>query len=723
MNALDSRKNPPSSLHALLSAVVPGLGQMFTRRGGRGIGILLGLLALGYLTAWTIAQRARFPDVVLSADVLFSIRTGEGTAFIGVFWQCLALLLLLNALVYLVGRYLLREMNAPATRTGTLLLLLVVALLLIQDRIMDLAATQEEQSQLYAVTAVFASAALAGLYLWQIRDAALLASGAEPPSLMSGILIGCIVVLLLGWNITGIDLEKAISEFSDTRIILSRIVWPWRTAFEYEEIAIESSAPVQAPCPPGASGPPVSEEVPGEAWVIVTPTCGELSRRDLASGSLALGTELTIVGGGYIPGATVEIFWQNPIGNAFRPRGVGETLITVDDQGRFETTLNIPEVAIPVTAVGDQVHALIIRQESGEVFTGKISRDMKLALEGILATIMIGLMATFFGVILAFPFSFLAARNLMVPISSPFYRISGSLLAIVPALWLALRGTGQIADLLGGLAAAPFQVALSGLISVVAAVFIGARAGSFTFGYVAQNFSALMGRFLSGLGFAVLGAGLGYYLGLGYSRGIRSIPLGEDVAMLTESRFAMAGAIILAAAAFLYGWINAYREVSIGMAVYTVTRTVMNVVRSIEPLIWAIIGTIWVGLGPFAGTIALTLHTIAALGKLYSESIESIDPGPIEALQATGANRLQTIVYAVIPQILPPFISFTIYRWDINVRMSTIIGAVGGGGIGFILIQWIRQFQYNAAGLAVWLIAITVATLDYVSSRIRERFV
>jgi phosphonate transport system permease protein len=108
---------------------------------------------------------------------------------------------------------------------------------------------------------------------------------------------------------------------------------------------------------------------------------------------------------------------------------------------------------------------------------------------------------------------------------------------------------------------------------------------------------------------------------------------------------------------------------------------------------------------------------------LYSEAIESIDPGPLEAIQATGGTRLQTIVYAVIPQVLPPFISFTIYRWDINVRLSTVIGLVGGGGIGFILIQWIRQFQYEAAGIAVWLIAITVAVLDYVSSEIRERFV
>ncbi|MDC7225504.1 MAG: phosphonate ABC transporter, permease protein PhnE [Spirochaetales bacterium] len=161
----------------------------------------------------------------------------------------------------------------------------------------------------------------------------------------------------------------------------------------------------------------------------------------------------------------------------------------------------------------------------------------------------------------------------------------------------------------------------------------------------------------------------------------------------------------------------------ITVTIYYIIRTIFNITRSIEPMIWALIAVVWVGLGPFAGIIALTIHTIAALGKLYSESIESIDPGPIEAIQATGANRLQTIMFAVVPQMIPPFVSFTIYRWDINVRMSTVIGMVGGGGIGFLLVQYIRLLDYKSAGIAVWFIAITVAILDYVSSKIRERFV
>ena len=159
------------------------------------------------------------------------------------------------------------------------------------------------------------------------------------------------------------------------------------------------------------------------------------------------------------------------------------------------------------------------------------------------------------------------------------------------------------------------------------------------------------------------------------------------------------------------------------LVVYYVTRTVLNIVRSIEPLIWALIAVVWVGLGPFAGIIALTVHSVASLAKLYSEAIESIDAGPIEAIQATGATRLQTIAYAVVPQMIPPFVSFSIYRWDINVRMSTVIGLVGGGGVGFLLVQYIRLLDYRSAGIAVWFIAITVATLDYVSAEIRSRFV
>ncbi len=160
-----------------------------------------------------------------------------------------------------------------------------------------------------------------------------------------------------------------------------------------------------------------------------------------------------------------------------------------------------------------------------------------------------------------------------------------------------------------------------------------------------------------------------------------------------------------------------------GMAIYYITRTVLNATRSIEALIWVIIFVVWVGIGPFAGVMALSLHTVAALAKLYSEQVESILPGPLEAVRATGATRLQMIIYSVIPQIIPPYISFTMYRWDINVRMSTIIGFAGGGGIGFLLYQNINLMNYRAASAQMLAIAIVVAVMDYLSSYMREKVV
>ena len=170
-------------------------------------------------------------------------------------------------------------------------------------------------------------------------------------------------------------------------------------------------------------------------------------------------------------------------------------------------------------------------------------------------------------------------------------------------------------------------------------------------------------------------------------------------------------------------WVTPKRALPIGSVIYTATRTLLNATRSIEPLIYVIIFVVWVGIGPFAGALALGLHTTAALSKLYSEQVESILPGPLEAVTATGANRIQMIAYAVVPQIVTPYISFTMYRWDINVRMSTIIGFAGGGGIGFLLQQNIRLLDYRAASTQMIAIAIVVATMDYTSSAIRKRFV
>jgi phosphonate transport system permease protein len=175
--------------------------------------------------------------------------------------------------------------------------------------------------------------------------------------------------------------------------------------------------------------------------------------------------------------------------------------------------------------------------------------------------------------------------------------------------------------------------------------------------------------------------------------------------------------------AFLLGFVcakNLMGHTVAGFVVYSVLRAIMNIVRSIEPLIWAIIFSVWVGIGPFAGMLALLVATVASLAKQYSEMVEAIDEGPVEGIQATGARPMQVIWYAVVPQIVLPYLSFTIYRWDINVRMSTIIGLVGGGGIGTLLDQYRGQGLWNEVGCLALVIVVTVWAMDVASAYIRE---
>ncbi|KXB98338.1 MAG: hypothetical protein AA908_02790 [Chlorobi bacterium NICIL-2] len=155
-------------------------------------------------------------------------------------------------------------------------------------------------------------------------------------------------------------------------------------------------------------------------------------------------------------------------------------------------------------------------------------------------------------------------------------------------------------------------------------------------------------------------------------------------------------------------------------ATYTFLRALTNFTRSIEPLVWAVIFTVWVKVGPFPGMLALMVHTISSLAKQYSEQIEDIDPGPMEAIASTGARPLQIVWFGVVPQVFIPFLSFTIYRWDINVRMATVIGLVGGGGIGTMLNQYQMLAQWREVGLIVLVIALVVWAMDYISARIRE---
>ncbi len=161
----------------------------------------------------------------------------------------------------------------------------------------------------------------------------------------------------------------------------------------------------------------------------------------------------------------------------------------------------------------------------------------------------------------------------------------------------------------------------------------------------------------------------------------------------------------------------------VGMGIYAVVRTFFTITRSIEVLILGVIMVVIVGIGSFAGVLAIVVHSIGSLGKLYSEAIESIEAGPVEAITATGANRIQTVLFGVIPQVIPEFLAVTIFWWDHNVRMSTVLGLVGGGGIGYLLIQYIQLLQYNQSATVLWMIVAVVTAMDYASAAIRSRLV
>lgn len=155
-------------------------------------------------------------------------------------------------------------------------------------------------------------------------------------------------------------------------------------------------------------------------------------------------------------------------------------------------------------------------------------------------------------------------------------------------------------------------------------------------------------------------------------------------------------------------------------AVYLVLRLILNVARSIEAIVWAIVFSVWVGIGPFAGMLALMIHSVVSLAKQYSEFVETVSDGPIEGIQATGAGKIQTIWFAIVPQVILPFISYTIYRWDTNIRMATIVGFVGGGGIGTLLFLYQQQGKWAEVGTIALVIAFVVWFMDTASAYIRE---
>ena len=154
--------------------------------------------------------------------------------------------------------------------------------------------------------------------------------------------------------------------------------------------------------------------------------------------------------------------------------------------------------------------------------------------------------------------------------------------------------------------------------------------------------------------------------------------------------------------------------------VYQPTRRLMDALRAINEMVFAMLFVVAVGLGPFAGVLALFVHTTGVLAKLFSEAVEAIEPGPVEGVRSTGASALQEIIYGVIPQVLPLWISYSLYRFESNVRSATVVGMVGAGGIGVIIWRNIRGCYFGETCAVMIIIVVTVSLLDMLSQRIRK---
>ncbi len=157
------------------------------------------------------------------------------------------------------------------------------------------------------------------------------------------------------------------------------------------------------------------------------------------------------------------------------------------------------------------------------------------------------------------------------------------------------------------------------------------------------------------------------------------------------------------------------------MVPYLAAKSLLNILRTVPEMVWALIFVFLVGLGPFPGVLALGVHTGGVLGKLFGEVLENVDSQPIESLQATGANRLQILFYAILPQVLPQFISYTLYRWEVNIRMAAVLGLVGAGGLGQRIHIAISLFLENQLLTLIIAIYILVTLVDYVSAYLRRK--
>lgn len=557
---------------------------------------------------------------------------------------------------------------------------------------------------------------------------------------------------------------------------------------EYENTTRSTNISFIMPCPEEIKGAQVNLE---DRQVILLPNCASTTQ-----------DAIRIEGEGFAENIQGIVRWY-PLDS---PTTRVVTDFRTDSEGFFSETFTMPDIR-----ESEETQRFEIVERLDRSITG-LSETSQETIAKIIETILMALMASTLGTILAIPISFLGARNLMSNVGSPLASIMAALVAlpiggfigwlvtrnlvelsgqltdsfvvgllilgvIIGLIWVLLfAGRSALADEERSLgqrlfAAARLTLAIILIIFGVAVLGrLGMAAGEWMevnlhlFEFLGIDFFGFIGVFVAVISqltivlLALLVAFLGGIVLASFASRygqeavlhLADVPARGITAVLTfvgttfffyvlllflnwicifglcgqfpgQSTMLMISGVIGIIVAGLSLLAKPKKLFPVGMVTYTITRTILNVLRAIEPVIMGFVLVLWVGLGPFAGIMALMLHSIADLGKLFSEQVENIDDGPVEAVTATGASKIQTIIYAVIPQIVPHYTAFIFYRWDINVRLSTIIGFVGGGGIGLILFRSTNLRQYEKAAVMVIAIAIVVIILDYTSSRIRTK--
>ena len=527
-----------------------------------------------------------------------------------------------------------------------------------------------------------------------------------------------------GLQVTKVNLEEPLEPKRQENLVglLRSLARP--DLFAYETETRRTAVSIRMPCPEEIKGSQVSIE---GRLVTMVPNCATTTQ-----------DRISVSGSGFLPNANGLIAWLPP--GSTTTRRIAEFKVSSD--GQLDVAFTMPDIRETDEPQKIEIVEIVSRRIVG------LSGTTFEALDKIVETVLMALMASTIGTILAIPLSFLAARNLMQNVKAPLSGIMSGII-LTPFIggliwWLGRSAVNPLISesstvLLGlqtGLSPLGFVgnfifiliesalLLLSpvlGLMGIFLALSLGGRFGQRMIMRLADTPTRILTFVTTVLGTAVFFIILAYSLTWLNVLGIREF-LPETLAAQLPL-FAIPGFILGAIAGLLTLRLPAKYHYPIGLVIYNVTRNSFNALRSIEPLMMGFVFVVWVGLGPFAGILALTLNSVADLGKLFSEEVENIDEGPVEAVTATGANQVQSIVYAVVPQVTPHYIAYIFYRWDINVRMSTIIGFVGGGGIGLVLNRTINLTAYSQASVMVIAIAIIVTVLDNVSARIRSRII